>query len=221
MGLSDLFMRKQRHVQKMVSQYMDVWISCMRAFREAWDVFFVEGASEEFLYRVNATHKEESRADDTRRKIELELYSKALLPESRGDILRVLETVDSLLSDAESSLYEIELQHLKIPKEIEPNLNKLIDVSCSCCELVNRAVRVLFIGSSKAEDVVPLLNEIDNFESEGDHLERSLIRAIFAMKMDTGEKILLKSLIRQVAKMSDGAQRVADGLTLVSVKRRV
>lgn len=221
MGLSDIFMRRQRHIQRLVGQYMDTWIGCIRAFRTAWDIYFTEGIDEEFLYRVDATHKEESRADDIRRQIELELYSKALLPESRGDILGVLESVDELLSTAEWSLYEVHLQGLMIPEEIRPNMIKMVDIACSCCEMVNKAVRILFAGSGKIGDLVSLVHEIDGFESETDHLERSLIRTVFKMDIDTGEKVMLKELIRRLTKVSDRAEHVGDRLTLVSVKRRL
>lgn len=205
----------------MVGQYMEVWIGCIRCFRDAWDVYLSDGLGEEFFFRVDATHKEESRADDIRRKIEHELYAKALLPESRGDILGILETVDTLLTQAEWSLYEIQLQEMRIPDEIKPAVGKVVDLSCSCCEMVNKAVRTLFLGSGRFEEVEALVNEIDSFESEIDHLERSLIRTIFRMEIDKGSKLELKGLVRRVTHVSDQAEQVGDRLTLVSVKRRV
>lgn len=221
MAFFDLFMRRQRRVQRLIAQYMDIWIGCMRSFRDAWDVYLTQGSGEEFFYRVDATHKEESRADDMRREIEHELYSKALLPESRGDILGVLETVDRLLTEAEWSLYEVQLQEIVIPEEIKGTVSKVVDLTCSCAEMVNRAVRALFVIMDKPEEVEPLTDEINNIESEIDHMERSLIRSIFRMDMDTGEKILLKDLVRKLTKVSDGSEHVADRLVLVGVKRRV
>lgn len=205
----------------MMGQYMDVWIGCIRCFRDAWDIYLSDGLGEEYFFRVDATHKEESRADDIRRTIEHELYAKALLPESRGDILGILETVDNLLTQAEWSLYEIQLQEMVIPDEIKPTVGKVVDLSCSCCEMVNKAVRTLFLGSGRFEEVEELVNEIDSFESEIDHLERSLIRTIFRMDTDKGSKLELKGLVRRLTHVSDQAEQVGDRLTLVSVKRRV
>ena len=98
---------------------------------------------------------------------------------------------------------------------------KIIDMSASCCELVNRAVRVLFVGSGKLTELEDLVDEIDSFESEIDHVERSLIRAIFASDLDKGDKLELKDLVRRLTKLSDAAEHVGDRLTLVSVKRRI
>lgn len=214
-------MRRERKVQKLLGRYMDIWLACIRAFRDAWDIYLNEGITEEFLYRVDATHKEESRADDMRRQIEHELYAKALIPESRGDILGTLETVDRLLTEAEWTLYEIQLQEVQIPEPIRPNIVKTVDLTCSCCEMVNKAVRALFVAGGRARDIEALTDEIDDLESEVDHLERSMIRAIFKLDTDTGEKMMLKGLVRRLTKVSDGAEHVADRLTIISVKRRV
>ena len=221
MGLLDLFLRRERRVQHLVADYMDIWIGCMRSFRDAWDVYLSQGLGEEFFYRVDATHKEESRADDMRRTIERELYSKALLPESRGDILGILETVDQLLTDAEWSLYEVQLQEIVIPQSIRPGIGKMVDMACSCAEIINRTVRMLFAGAPSSETMQELVDKIDDLESETDYLERSMIRTIFRMEIDTGEKMQLKGLIRKITKVSDGAEGVGDRLTLVNVKRRV
>lgn len=221
MSLVDLFARRERKVQKLLARYMDVWIACIRAFRDAWEIYLSEGITEEFLYRVDATHKEESRADDMRRQIEHELYSKALIPESRGDILGTLETVDRLLTEAEWTLYEIQLQEIKIPTPIRANIVKTVDLTCSCCEMVNKAVRLLFVAGGRAQDLKELTDEIDDLESEVDHLERALIRAIWKLEIDPGEKLLIKALVRKLTKVSDGAEHVADRLTIISVKRRV
>lgn len=221
MSLVDFFTRRERKVQKLIGRYMDVWLTCIRAFRDAWEIYLNEGITEEFLYRVDATHKEESRADDMRRQVEHELYSKALIPESRGDILGTLETVDRLLTEAEWTLYEIQLQEIKIPDPIRANLTKTIDLTCSCCEMVNKAVRTLFVTGGRARDVGELSDEIDDLESEVDHLERAMIRGIWKLDIDTGEKLQLKSLVRRLTKVSDGAEHVADRLTIISVKRRV
>lgn len=221
MGFFDFFTRKQRRVQDLVGKYMDVWIGCIRSFRDSWDVYVTEGRSEEFYFRVKETHKEESRADDLRREIELELYSKALIPESRGDILGLLESVDALLSEAERVLYDIQLQNVDIPDDIKGAFDKMVDVTCSCCEVVNKAVRLIFCGDGKTNGLAILANEIDNLESEADHLERRLIRTIFKSSLPDGTKLILKELVRQLAEVTDHAEHVGDRLTIVSVKRKV
>ncbi|MEW6743578.1 MAG: DUF47 family protein [Planctomycetota bacterium] len=221
MGFFDFLLRRERRVQVLLEEYMDIWIACFRSFQDAWDVYLRHGLGEEFFYRVDATHKEESRADDMRRKIEHELYSKALLPESRGDILGILETVDHLLTYAERSLYEIQVQEIIIPQEIRAGIEKMVELTSNCADAINRATRALLVSGVHAHSIRDLVQLIDQVESETDHLERSLVRTLFRMSIDTGQKLLLKNLIRQLSKVTDEAENVGDRLTLVGVKRRV
>jgi uncharacterized protein Yka (UPF0111/DUF47 family) len=92
---------------------------------------------------------------------------------------------------------------------------------CSCAEMVNKAVRILFVGNGDAGDISDLVQEIDNLESETDHLERSLIRTIFQLHISSGEKMIFKSLVRKLTKVTDDAESVGDRLILVSIKRRI
>jgi predicted phosphate transport protein (TIGR00153 family) len=221
MGLFDIFTAKQRRIQGMMQHYMNMWMDCIRTYRDAWEIYLVEGACDNFAYKVDATHKKESEADDARRELEHELYSKALLPESRGDILRVVESVDKLAGLAENVLYEIHLQEMKIPKELIPNFNKMVDLSCCSCDQVNNAVLAVFVHHKHADDLRECFRKIDEIESESDHVERRLVRAIFKLDMRPGNKVIYKDLVRELAKITDDAERVADRLNIVNVKRRV
>ena len=170
---------------------------------------------------VENTHKEESRADDLRREIEQEMYSKALIPESRGDILGILESVDRVLSLAEQVLFDVQYQMVEVPSDIKDGLSKLADLVGAATTSVDAAVRLLLAGIGRAQDVSGPAEQIDRVESESDHLERALIRTIFESSMETGKKILLRDIVRQLGAMCDACEAVADRLTIVSVKRRV
>lgn len=221
MGLLGFFMRRERRVRKLLAEYCQHWIACIGAFREAWNTYLEQGTGDAFDFKVAQTHKLESRTDDLRREIELDLYSKALLPESRGDILGLLETVDRLLSEIEWALYEIQLQEIVIRDEIRPNFQRLVNVACECCELVNEGLRILLVEGRSA-GVIELSHKVDALESESDHLERALIRQVFKIaELRTGDKLLLKNLVMLLGRVTDRAENVADRLTLVSVKRRV
>jgi len=221
MGLFDIFTAKQRRIQGLMQSYIDTWMNCIRTYRDAWEIYLVEGANDNFAYKVDATHKKESEADDARRKLEHELYSKALLPESRGDILGVVESVDKLAGLAENVLYEIHLQEMEIPKELIPNFNKMVDLSCLCCEQVKHAVLAVFVHQKKGDDLKECIGKIDELESESDHVERRLVRSIFKLEMRPGNKVIYKDLVRELAKITDNAERVGDRLNIIRVKRRV
>ncbi len=218
MKVFDFFLRKQRLIENHVFDYLEQWGKCLEDFKSAMDVYMTEGLGEKFDYYVEHTHKMESRADDLRKKIEWEMYSKALLPESRGDILGFLETMDKIPNKAESILYQIQLQRLRLPEELTPSLRRIVDLTCEAIQLVYEAAKALI---SQEGNIHQLADRIDDKESECDHAERDIIARIFAMDIDTAEKALLKELIIELGTLTDRAENVSDRLTLLSVKRRV
>lgn len=218
MKVFDFFLRKQRLIENYVFDYLEQWGKCLEDFKSAMDVYLTEGLGEKFDYYVEHTHKMESRADDLRKKIEWEMYSKALLPESRGDILGLLETMDKIPNKAESILYQIQLQRLRWPEELTRSLRRIVDLTCEAIQLVYEAAKALI---SQEGNIHQLADGIDDKESECDHAERDIIARIFAMDIDTAEKALLKELIIELGTLTDRAENVSDRLTLLSVKRRV
>jgi uncharacterized protein Yka (UPF0111/DUF47 family) len=201
MKLFDFFWKKQRLIERYVFDYIDEWKRCLEDFKNAMEVYLKEGLGEKFDYHVERTHKMESQADDMRKKI-----------------LGFLEMMDKIPNKAESILYQIQLQRLKLPKELNPNMQRIVDLSYKAIQLVYEAAIALL---SQRDDIHELADKIDEKESECDHAERDIIAKIFTMDMDKAEKILLKELIVEFGTLTDRAENVSDKLTLLSVKRRV
>jgi predicted phosphate transport protein (TIGR00153 family) len=65
------------------------------------------------------------------------------------------------------------------------------------------------------------IGKIDELESETDHLEESIIRQIFASKLDGFEKIMLRDTVKQIAAVTDRAENAGDRIRIIVAKRRV
>jgi predicted phosphate transport protein (TIGR00153 family) len=218
MKVFDVFLRKQKSIEKDVFNYLYTWKKCLEYFKGGMEVYLAEGLGEKFDYYVQEVYKTEDRADELRRKVEWEMYSKALIPESRGDILGFLETMDKIPNKAESLLNQIKLQKLEFPKELNQNLERMVALSCEAIQLVYDAATKLF---SRNGDIYKLADEIDAKETECDHVEQGTIAKIFEMDIEKADKILLKEFIIELGNLTDRAEDVSDRLTLLSVKRRV
>jgi hypothetical protein len=218
MKVFDIFLRKQKSIEQDVFHYLTTWKKCLEYFRGGMEVYLAEGLGEKFDYSAQEVFKAEERADELRRKIEWEMYSKALLPESRGDILGFLETMDKIPNKAESLLNQIKLQKLQFPKGLHRNLERIVALSWEAIQLVYDAATKLL---SRNGDIHKLADQIDAKETECDHAEQDTIEKIFDMDIDKADKILLKEFIIELGNLTDRAEDVSDRLTLLSVKRRV
>ena len=210
--------KKEQQVEQLIYRYLDNLKMAQENFQKAANVHLEKGLGEDFDFLIEQTHKVESKADDIRNEIETMMYAKALIPESRGDILGLLEAVDHIPGLFERILYMIQTQRLKTPDFLVLDMKELIRVSLECCDLVIKQVEALF---RKSEDIKPLVLTVDNNESHCDHIERRIITKVFDSDLDPFQKLQLKELVIQIGEISDQADRVSRRLYIISIKRRV
>ena len=194
--------------------------ACLHLFRDAVDHLLDNGIDEAFLQYVAKAHKQESHADDMRREIEIVLYKKALLPESRRDILRMVELTDQIANRSESILNQIETQHVLVPDFLHAHIREEIRISVTCVDALIRAARGV-LGRMSTTDMQDLINSIDEFESECDLLEQRMIRELFQSDLPLAEKLLIKDIVLQIGGITDYCENTADFLTIFHIKRQV
>lgn len=212
------FFKKQRQIEALIDSYLENLRMTQQRFSEALELCLDHTANGTFTFLTEQTHKFESRADDIREEITTLMYSKALLPESREDIMTLLEEVDAIPRIFERVLYMIKMQKLSIPDSIVPDINKLVSISLACFDLMLEQVESL---SKRSGNIRALVATIDRNESECDHIERRIITKIFDSDLEPFLKIQLKELISCVGEISDQADRVSKRVNIISMKRRV
>jgi predicted phosphate transport protein (TIGR00153 family) len=213
------FLFKREHqVEQLIYGYLDNLKMVQENFLKAMNIYFEKGFCEDFEFLIEQTHKLESKADDTRYEIETLMYAKALIPESRGDILGLLEAIDQIPGLFELILYMIQTQKLTVPDFLVMDVKELVGVSLQCCDLLVKEVEALF---RKSEEIRSLVATIDNNESHCDHIERRIISQIFDSDLDPFQKLQLKEMVIQMGEISDQTDRVSRRVHIISVKRQV
>ncbi|RLI52559.1 MAG: hypothetical protein DRO93_14830 [Candidatus Thorarchaeota archaeon] len=214
----DILSGRKHKIAQMIERYLVKIEECIESFRKALLKYFEKGISREFDELIEKTHIAESLADDMRREIEINLYEKSMIPESRGDILGLLENTDRVLNKAQSVLYQIQTQFLQMPEFLKDDFKKLMDINIEAFKGVAKAIRKLFDDLKGVRDIT---NEIDKCESSSDRLEREIIKKIFQSDIDIGEKILLKEVVIETGNISDLSQTVGDRLNIITAKRLI
>lgn len=201
----------------MVEDYLKTAEECLDLFLRSCEVYLESSLSAEFEALVAQTHSHEAACDDIRRNIEQTLYEKALIPESRSDILNLLESLDKIPNKGESVLYQIETELLQMPQSFARQFRDLAHVNHQACQSMWRAVRALF---TDARTVKALTDEVDRKESASDRMERNVIRALFSCPdLPDAQKVLLKELVIEIGNISDACENAADALVIIAVKR--
>lgn len=214
------FFGKAHRVESLVFEYLEALQQCKENFSRAMSACLLYGArSEDFKFHIGQTHKHESRADDIVQEINDLMYGKALLPESRSDIMGLLEALETLPNRFEHILYMLQNQKVPIPRRIWSDINEMVKLSLECCELVVSQVEGLF---KKDGDLRALMAQIDAKESHCDHIERKIITKTFDdASIDPFEKLQLRDLVESLSDVSDLADRISKRINIIGLKRRV
>ena len=210
--------KKNQILFERLEDYLKVNQETIDQFVEAMEYMMKEGIDEHFDLLARQTHTKESNADDIRRKIEQEMYAKSLLPESRRDLLEIIEQLDRLPNRAESILNMFLTQKTKLLEQIKPDMVELINLSKETVKCTLEATIDCLNIKGKMKEYSRL---IDNNESIGDRLERKMITTIFEANIDTGEKLLQKEFVLQIGAICDLCERLKDKLVITSIKRSI
>jgi predicted phosphate transport protein (TIGR00153 family) len=212
------FFKKQRQVESLIYSYLDNLRMTQKFFAEALNTCVKDGVCGDFDFLTARTHKFESKADDIREEIKELMYGKALIPESRGDVMGLLEAIDEVPRIFEQILYIIQTQKLLIPELIVSDLNELLLSSLEGCDLMIKQVEALFKKNASVRDLVL---EIDHIESQCDHIKRRIITKIFDSNIEPFEKLQLKEVVFAVGSISDKSDHVARLVNIINMKRLV
>ena len=178
----------------------------------------MEGKEEEARELANKIRELESEADRWRRKTESEMYSGAFLPNFRGDILGIIESVDDIANMAESIVDSVDLQGIKIPDFLKEKFKEQFEKSYATFKSLRKAIEVFFEDFYESQKYIL---ETEKMEHEEDMIEREIIRSVFSSDLDLAEKLQLKELVRKIGDLADKSEDVSDRLEISILKRKV
>lgn len=179
---------------------------------------YVAGEIELFDKRVEEIRALESRADELRRGVKRKLYAQMLIPDARGDVLGLLETLDDVVDSTEEIVLHFSIETPNIPEEYKGDFVKLAEYSERTVDELVKAANSFFTDIRMTNDYI---NKVYFFEHEVDKIEERVKRALFKNTSikGIGEKMHLRDFIERIAGLSDLAEQVADRLSVYVIKR--
>jgi len=214
----NFFFKKALQIETLIFTYLETLKKTQKNFSDALDACLTIGGCGNFNFLAEQTHKYESKADDIREDIKTLMYGKALIPESRGDIMGLLEAMDLIPGIFEDILQTISTQKMSVPGFILSDIQELIKISLETCDLMTLGVATLF---QKKEGIRSMVTLIDQNESQCDHIQRRIIGRIFDSELEPFHMLQLKELISMMGQISDQADRVSKRVNIINMKRMV
>ena len=210
--------RRTRELENQVDDFLDKLSQSALLFRDAIETYMADGASEEFEEKLKHVNSLESEADSLRRSVETQLYSQTLIPESRGDVLGLMENLDSVLNDIEGALWSFSIEAPEIPAKYHGDFAALADKVTLSVESLVLASRAFF---RDIEAVGNHNHKVLFYEKEADKMGTRLKRAIFSSDLDLSRKAQLRNFVEVIDNVADKSEDVADRLSIYTIKRTV
>ncbi|MDA0655084.1 MAG: DUF47 family protein [Proteobacteria bacterium] len=210
--------RKMRTLERQIDEFLDRLSESGLLFDLAIKTYMAEGPCEGFASKRRDVSDNESAADGLRRDIETQLYSQTLIPESRGDVLGLIETLDHVLNLCESCLWAFDIEEPDIPEEYRPLFLELTEMVVQSVEALARSARAFF---RDFERVTHHNHKVMFYEKEADKVSTTLKRQIFSSDLDLARKMHLRYFVENIDNIADWAEDVADRLAIYAIKRSV
>ena len=207
---------RTKQLEHQIDSFFDKVSEASVVFRLGVRVYLREGHTEEFTMRVERVIELESEADVLRRDIEKQLYSNTLIPDSRGDVLGLIETVDQLLSEFEDTLLAFSIEKPIIPEELRTGYRKLTNMVVKAVDELALSGRAFF---RSPHDVPAYNHKVILYEKEADKISINLKVDLFDTDLDLSSKIHLREFVDRIDGIADLAEDVADRLTIYAIKR--
>ena len=112
-------------------------------FKTGMDAYLSDNI-ESFEKKIEDIIETEHDGDVLRRNLEETLYLQTLIPESRGDVLELLENMDALLDRFKGALWQFNIERPQLFKELNEDLRELIGCVVEAVEAVVRSSRAFF-----------------------------------------------------------------------------
>jgi uncharacterized protein Yka (UPF0111/DUF47 family) len=144
------------------------------------------------------------------------LYTEMLLPDARGDVLRLLGDLFELLDQMGDGFQELMIVQPRPRPEFAQDFEELSTLAIRCVQAVVLAARTFFRNPQAVRDHI---NEVRTFEDETDRIALRIKRRIAASGLDFEQRSQLRQEVTMLDGLADLAENISDDLSIYAIKR--
>ncbi len=210
---------KSKELEKNIEEYLDIVEEALLIFERDINRY-LEGQYDLFEENLDDILTVENNADDILREIKYKLYTYMLIPEARGDVLNIIESLDNEVDLCKKVLMQFSIEKPEIKDFIVADFKELTKQSLKSAEQLVRGIRTYFEEISMVNEYV---NKVHFYEHEADKLEERIKRKVFSTDQidDFCKKVHIRHFSERLAYFSDLAEEISEILSVASIKRSI
>jgi hypothetical protein len=160
----------------------------------------------------------ENQADILRRSIEKEMYKGGFLPNFRGDLLGIIESVDKVMNKTESVSDIFYYEDPFIPEELKEEFVKLSEEIITTYKQLKKSIECIFDNIDNASEII---KEVEKSEHKADIHEKNIKQIVFKMNLALSQKLHIKQICENMGDIADRAENTSDRLNILLMKRNI
>lgn len=210
-----LFFKKTKKLETQIDDYLDLVIKGGLILKLGIKSY-LDGQIEDFENHLKDLRVIEERADELRRKVEIELYTRTLIPEARGDVLGLLESCDKVLNISTETLLEFSVEIPEIIPRLKQDYLDIAECSIACLENTVSGIRSYFKNIDAVRDYV---TKVQFYRKQTNKIAEKIKRIIFRSENDLSVKIHLRYFTFHIERIAEQSEDVCDRLSIAIIKR--
>ncbi len=203
-------------IERQIDEFLDIVSEAGIVFEQGVMLFVDRPSDDACQQKVDQLQELENRGDQLRIGIETDLYTNMLIPESRGDVLHLLDALDDLTDGFETNFLNLTIEQPKIPDAVKGEFKELASTVVKSVEYTVLASRAFFRDLKAVRDHV---HKIGFYESDADRVAIGIKRQAFESDLPLDRKIHLRDWVNCIDRIADDAENVGDHLSIFAIKR--
>jgi len=207
---------RTKAIERQIDEFLDIVSEAGIVFEQGVALFIDRSGEEACEQKVAQLRELEHRGDLLRMRVETDLYTNMLIPESRGDVLSLLDALDDLTDGFEADFVSLTIEQPEIPDDVKADFKDLVSAVVKSVEYTVMASRAFFRDLGAVRDHV---HKIGFYESDADRVAIRIKRNVFGSGLPLERKTHLRDWVDAIDCIADAAENVGDRLSIFAIKR--
>jgi uncharacterized protein len=209
---------KTRSLELRIDEFLDKVAEGGILFERGMVLLLERGLAPETDEKMAQLLQLKERCNQLRRRVVDTLYSEMLIPDLRGDVLRLLSHLYGLLDSLKNVFQEFLIEYVEVlnRRESIADVKDLVAVVVQSVQAAVLGARAFFRNPDGVRDHI---NQIRVYEAEADGITLRLKTALFASSRPLEQKLLGRDALAVIDGLADLAEEISDELSILAIKR--
>ncbi len=211
-----IFGSRAKALELSIDRYVSLVEQAALVFDDALKKY-LDGKTKRFEEKRDEISRIERQADELRRDIKHRLYAEMLIPDSRGDVLGLLETLDNVIDKAKDVSSHLSIETPEIYPFLKDHFRELVEACTQAVGETALAARAFFREPYRVTEHV---EKVYHWEHQADEAEERIKRKAFSSdKIKLFRRMHIRYFAEHISGLADESEAVADRLSIYAIKR--